>query len=169
MRYPSCLSGPPIAVRQRGLLGEEGSAFQCRRSDWAEQRTSSSLSGGSDRRENTKCNIQKTGGHCWATAVNTLLPLLGSSLYIIVRKSKFFLAYFPYFEKIKGRLMSSPCSVPVCIPLIVARQRLGKHILAATNTHATIEELLDAAFYVRCVSYRRKVGEYFFPELVVIQ
>jgi hypothetical protein len=28
----------------------------------------------------------------------------------------------------------------------VTRQRLGKHISAETNTHATMEELLDAVF-----------------------
>jgi hypothetical protein len=36
----------------------------------------------------------------------------------------------------------------------VARQRLGKHISAATNTHATIEELLAAAFSLLPVSYQ---------------
>jgi hypothetical protein len=35
-------------------------------------------------------------------------------------------------------------SVSVCVSLIVARQRLGKNVTAATNTHATIEEFLDA-------------------------
>jgi hypothetical protein len=32
-----------------------------------------------------------------------------------------------------------------CFPHIVARQRLGKKVTAATNTHATIE-LMDASF-----------------------
>jgi hypothetical protein len=51
-------------------------------------------------------------------------------------------------------------------PLIVARQRLGKNLLsllvngrndtAVTNTHATIEELLDASFSVWSVSYQGK-------------
>jgi hypothetical protein len=36
-----------------------------------------------------------------------------------------FLAYFPYFEKIKVGL-KDPVAVCVCIPLIVARQRLDK-------------------------------------------
>jgi hypothetical protein len=41
----------------------------------------------------------------------------------------------------------------VCLyPLIVARQRLGKNVTAATNTHATIEELLNALFSVWSVS-----------------
>jgi hypothetical protein len=73
------------------------------------------------------------------------------------------LAYFPYFEKNKRRLMRSPCCV--CVPRIVARQRLGKHVPMATNTHATIEELSDEVFFWE--SYRvkysicseRKVGD----------
>jgi hypothetical protein len=35
----------------------------------------------------------------------------------------------------------------------VARQRLDKHVLAATNIHGTVEELLDSVFCaVRVVS-----------------
>jgi hypothetical protein len=39
----------------------------------------------------------------------------------------------------------------VCLyvnPPIVARQRLAKNVTAATNTHATIGNLLDASFLV---------------------
>jgi hypothetical protein len=39
---------------------------------------------------------------------------------------------------------------------IVARQRLGKNVTAITNTHATIEELLDASFSMWPVSYEGK-------------
>jgi hypothetical protein len=42
---------------------------------------------------------------------------------------------------------------------IVARQRLGKHIPATTNTYATITELFDASFSMRCLSYQRQVGD----------
>jgi hypothetical protein len=55
--------------------------------------------------------------------------------------------------------MRSRCSLSVCMgvrvrvcvfvsvyPLIVARQRLGRNVTAVTNTHATIEKLLDASF-----------------------
>jgi hypothetical protein len=52
------------------------------------------------------------------------------------------------------------------IPPIVARQRLGKNVTAATNTHAKIEELLEASFSMPSVSYQRKVSDYFFPELL---
>jgi hypothetical protein len=51
-------------------------------------------------------------------------------------------------------------------PPIVARQRLGRNVTAVKNTHATIEELLDVFFNMaRVVS--RKVGDQFFPELLV--
>jgi hypothetical protein len=36
---------------------------------------------------------------------------------------------------------------------VVARQRLGKQVPAATNRRATIEELMDAVFSMRAVSY----------------
>jgi hypothetical protein len=34
--------------------------------------------------------------------------------------------------------------VSICLSFVVAKQRLGKHVTAVTNTHATMEELLDA-------------------------
>jgi hypothetical protein len=52
-------------------------------------------------------------------------------------------------------------------PLIVARQRLGRNVTAVTNTHATLEELLVASFSMWPVSYQGKVGDQFFPELVL--
>jgi hypothetical protein len=39
-------------------------------------------------------------------------------------------------------------------PPIVARQRLGRNVTAVTNTHATIEELLQASFSMLPVSYQ---------------
>jgi hypothetical protein len=53
-------------------------------------------------------------------------------------------------------------------PLIVAGKRLGKNVTAATNTHATIGELLEASFSMRSVSYQRKGGQHFFPELLSV-
>jgi hypothetical protein len=41
-------------------------------------------------------------------------------------------------------------------PPIVARQRLGRKVTAVTNTHATIEELLDASFSMWPASYQGK-------------
>jgi hypothetical protein len=41
-------------------------------------------------------------------------------------------------------------------PPIAARQRLGKNATAATNTHETIKEFLEASFSMRSVSYQGK-------------
>jgi hypothetical protein len=41
-------------------------------------------------------------------------------------------------------------------PPIVARQRLGRNVTAVTNTHVTIEELLDASFWMSPVSLQGK-------------
>jgi hypothetical protein len=50
--------------------------------------------------------------------------------------------------------MRSPCCLCACVSRVnVARQRLGKHVPDATNTHV-IEELLDAVFSVWSVSYQ---------------
>jgi hypothetical protein len=40
----------------------------------------------------------------------------------------------------------------------IARQRLGKHVIAATNTQATIEALLENMFSIRFVQsgYKRR-------------
>jgi hypothetical protein len=71
-----------------------------------------------------------------------------------------FLAYFPYLKN-KRRLMRSPCALCIfmCMPPIVAGQCLGKHVPAATNTHATIEEFMNVSFSMRPVSCQRKVGD----------
>jgi hypothetical protein len=44
--------------------------------------------------------------------------------------------------------------VSLCVPPIVARQRLGKNVTAATTTYATIKELLNESC-TRSVSYQR--------------
>jgi hypothetical protein len=56
--------------------------------------------------------------------------------------------YHGAWAHLNGVLNKSLLSVCVClyIPHNVARQRLSKNVTAATNTHATIEELLDAFF-----------------------
>jgi hypothetical protein len=71
-----------------------------------------------------------------------------------------------HFKGVFHKFLPSVC-VYICIPL-TARQRLGKNVTAAMNTYATIQDLLDASFSVRSVSYQRKVGDQFFPELLVI-
>jgi hypothetical protein len=53
----------------------------------------------------------------------------------------------------------SPQSACLCVhPPLVVTQWLGEDVNAATNTQATIEDLLDASFSMRSVSYERKVG-----------
>jgi hypothetical protein len=37
----------------------------------------------------------------------------------------------------------------------------------AMNTHATTEELLDESLSMQSMLYQRKVGDQFFPELLV--
>jgi hypothetical protein len=51
------------------------------------------------------------------------------------------------------------CCLCVCIPFTVARQRLGNPVPAAKNTHATIDEMLEASYSMQSVSYQRKVGD----------
>jgi hypothetical protein len=48
----------------------------------------------------------------------------------------------------------SPVTIVKTEEKAVVRQRLDKEIPATTNTHATIEELLDAVVYMRYVSYQ---------------
>jgi hypothetical protein len=51
-----------------------------------------------------------------------------------------------------------PISLCVYVyPIQLTRERLGKN--AATNTHETIKEFLEASFYMESVSYQRKVGD----------
>jgi hypothetical protein len=63
-------------------------------------------------------------------------------------------------EPISTVYFINPFHQSVCLymyPLIVAREQLGKNVIAATNTHATIQELLDASFSMLSVLYKRKV------------
>jgi hypothetical protein len=81
----------------------------------------------------------------------------------------------PVFVKIDVYIMASepistayfinPSHQSVCISPIVARQQLVKNFTAATNTHATTEELLVASFSKLIVSYQRKVGDLVLPKI----
>jgi hypothetical protein len=65
-------------------------------------------------------------------------------------------------EPIAKAYIINPSHQSLCVyvyPSILARQRLGKNITAATNTHATTEELLDTSFSMRSMSCRMKVGD----------
>jgi hypothetical protein len=46
----------------------------------------------------------------------------------------------------------------VCL-YVCAKQRLGESVTPATNTHATVEELLDVSFSMWSVSYQRRIGD----------
>jgi hypothetical protein len=66
-------------------------------------------------------------------------------------------------EPISIAYFTNPSNQPVCLyvyPLMVARQWIS-------NEYAAIEELLDASFSMQSVLYQRKVGDSFFPELLV--
>jgi hypothetical protein len=57
-------------------------------------------------------------------------------------------------EPVSTAYFLNPSHQPVCLyvnPSIVARQRLGKNVTAATNTHVPIEELLGMSFCMRLV------------------
>jgi hypothetical protein len=60
-------------------------------------------------------------------------------------------------EPISPAYFINPYHQSVCLyayPLLVARQRLGKSVTAATNTHETVKELLDAPFSMQSASYQ---------------
>jgi hypothetical protein len=59
-------------------------------------------------------------------------------------------------------------SVSMCTTPVAARQRLYKNVTAATITHTTIQEHLEASPSMRSESYQMKVGYLFFQELLVI-
>jgi hypothetical protein len=64
-------------------------------------------------------------------------------------------------EPISTAYFINPSHQSVCLcmySLIVARQRIGNNVAVATNTHATIEELLGTSFCMRYVSCIGKVG-----------
>jgi hypothetical protein len=55
-------------------------------------------------------------------------------------------------------------SVCLCVPLIVARQRLCKNVSAAMgNNNRRTAECVD---FIRSMSYHRKVGDELFPEIL---
>jgi hypothetical protein len=70
--------------------------------------------------------------------------------------------YIMALEPISTAYFINPSDQSECLyvyPPIVARQRLGKHVTAATNTHAIVEQLLEASFSIRSMSYQRKLDD----------
>jgi hypothetical protein len=71
------------------------------------------------------------------------------------------LYFFKIREQATNRVGLSD-HVPECVsvyPPIVARQLLGRNVTAVTNTHATIEELLEVSFSMWPVSYQGKYAK----------
>jgi hypothetical protein len=52
-------------------------------------------------------------------------------------------------------------------PLIVHRQRLGRNVTAVTKTHAKKKRIVGRVVLIVARVVSRKVGDYFFPELLV--
>jgi hypothetical protein len=104
--------------------------------------------------------------------------MISVCLYVFVSSLNNFWMAEPVFMKIGRYIMElktnsaayftnpSRQSINICTPT-VARQRLSKNVPAATNTHATIEDLWDPSFSLLSVSYQEKAGDYFLPELHV--
>jgi hypothetical protein len=70
-------------------------------------------------------------------------------------------SYHGTLARLNSVLHKSPISLYVytCTSPILARQRLCKNFSAVTNIFAKIEELFDAPFSMRSVSYQRKVAD----------
>jgi hypothetical protein len=70
--------------------------------------------------------------------------------------------YIMTLESISKLHIINTSHLYVCLyvySLIVARQRLGRNMMAAKNTHATIQKMLDASFSTSSVSDQRIVGD----------
>jgi hypothetical protein len=89
----------------------------------------------------------------WTSAINRISAIL--------------LAYFPYFEKEKYEEAYEIALLSVClyISIIVARQRLGEHVPAATNTNSTIEEQSTRCFLRGPCRINYSIS---FPELLIL-
>jgi hypothetical protein len=89
--------------------------------------------------------------------LSVCLCILLINLNVLINLYETLYVYHDTWAHLNGvRLKPLPSvCVSVCVSPIIARQRLGKNVTAATNTHATIE-LLDASFPMRSVSYEGK-------------
>jgi hypothetical protein len=96
------------------------------------------------------------------------VELLQANCWGVISVVDTFFILLSLFKKNEYAYEMKLLSVCVCIPpivasqrlgknpLIVSRQRLGRNVTAVTNTQATIEELLDASFSMWPVSYQGK-------------
>jgi hypothetical protein len=70
--------------------------------------------------------------------------------------------YITATESISTAYYTNPSHQPVCLyvyPTVIARQRLGKKLTAATNIQAIIRGFLKASFYLQSVPYQRTAGD----------
>jgi hypothetical protein len=77
-----------------------------------------------------------------------------------------------YFSGWTNFLWNLACiSISLCVCMWIPQSLLAngsiKNVTAVTNTHATLEELLDASFSTFAMPYQGKACRYFFPELLV--
>jgi hypothetical protein len=72
-----------------------------------------------------------------------------------------------HLKEVLHKSLPSVCVATCVCHIIVAKQRLGKHVTAATNKHSTIKKFRNASLSMQSVSYQRKIGYYFFPKLLV--
>jgi hypothetical protein len=86
----------------------------------------------------------------WYLCVYEFLSPPPHNFWILEEIKMKFGMYIVASEPMKAAYLINPSRQSVCLyvyPSIVARQRLG------TNVTAAIEELLDASFYMRFMSY----------------
>jgi hypothetical protein len=76
------------------------------------------------------------------------------------KREKSFLSEYRVYVKCRASIGDGFTIDYLCVLLVgdgvIRRQRLGKDVTAVTNTDASLEELLDASFSMRSVSYQRK-------------
>jgi hypothetical protein len=104
---------------------------------------------GADRREYTNCNTKKLKRR----------PFLGNGYILLCmrRQVQMFLAYVLYLKN-RSRLMSSPCSVPMCASPLSLLGNGWVNTFPLPRIHI-IKVLLGASFSTRCSSHQRKVGD----------
>jgi hypothetical protein len=65
-------------------------------------------------------------------------------------------------EPISTAYLINPSHQSVCLYVyssVIAKQLLGNNVTAAKNIYSTVEDLFNASFSMRSLSYQRKVGD----------
>jgi hypothetical protein len=75
-------------------------------------------------------------------------------VYCKLKKMGVFCSLLSSFWK-ERRVMNFPCCLCLCVPpFILASQRIGEHVHAAMNTHATLRRIFNTEFSMLSVSYK---------------